>query len=395
MFTDFCLFTSISIWTYLIFFHGRRVLSFDHFFWSNKIIFENIFGFNRKSNSIYNNSRHETSVVIPARNEENTISLCIESLINQRDVNLNIIIINDQSTDKTVKVSQNIFSKFNFKKYKILDSKLKKGWSGKTWALNQGLNEAIKNKNNKFILFLDADITIEKNLIKNLIHVIKKDNLNMISLMAKLNCISIWEKVLIPSFIFFFQKLYPFNLVNLKEKSCAAAAGGCVFGKINTFSESNVFNLIKNKIIDDCNLAKILKQKGNIWLGLSEKIISTRKYNSLNSIWIMVSRCAYEQLKNSPIILFFSIIFMILMYLMWPINLITSIFISKDLIYLETLIIFSLSSICYFPTIKFYKLNFLYCLTLPIAASLYMLMTLSSAFNYHFKKGNEWKGRRY
>ncbi|MAJ03021.1 MAG: hypothetical protein CMP37_03815, partial [Rickettsiales bacterium] len=57
------------------------------------------------------------------------------------------------------------------------------------------------------------------------------------------------------------QKLYPFNYVNDFNNKLAAAAGGCIFSEISIFKKDNLFEIIKNEIIDDCNLAKQIKKK--------------------------------------------------------------------------------------------------------------------------------------
>ena len=89
----------------------------------------------------------------------------------------------------------------------------------------------------------------------------------MLSLMAKLKCKTIWEILLIPPFIYFFQKLFPFSKVNNQKEDLAAAAGGFILCKSELFKKQNLYELIKDKIIDDCNLAKIIKVKGeHIWL---------------------------------------------------------------------------------------------------------------------------------
>ena len=98
--------------------------------------------------------------------------------------------------------------------------------------------------------------------------------------MAKLNCSSSWEKFLIPAFIYFFQKIYPFSKVNDSNNSLAAAAGGFILCRSEVFSEQNLYNEIKDKVIDDCNLAKMIKAKGKIWLGLTENIYSRRCYKN-------------------------------------------------------------------------------------------------------------------
>ena len=100
--------------------------------------------------------------------------------------------------------------------------------------------------------------------------------------------------------IFFPKKLYPFSKVNTQNENIAAAAGGFILCKSELFRNKNLYELIKNKIIDDCNLAKIVKKKGMpIWIGLTKLVESQRSYDKLKEIWKMVSRTAYEQLNYS------------------------------------------------------------------------------------------------
>ena len=381
---------SIASWLYMMIFWGRQnVISSEPFFWTNKIIFSP-----RKKK--LNNINEWVAVIVPARNEELHIEESLKSIILQKNINFKIFLIDDNSTDKTKLKAANLFKKLNFVNYQIINGrKLRNNWSGKLWAMQQGLVQAIKENKFEYILFLDADIKLKENLIRGLLDKIKKEKLIMISLMAKLNCKYFWEKLLIPAFIFFFQKLYPFNLVNNSQSKFAAAAGGCIFSNINIFKKKNILEGIKNKIIDDCNLAKILKKEGKIWLGLTDHVESLREYKKLDQIWRMVSRTAYEQLNNSIIILLTSIFGIILMYL------VSSFFFIQNFLIFQFGNIFFISlnffliSLAFRPTIKFYNLNVIFSLFLPISAFFYMLMTISSAFNYYFKTGNIWKDRIY
>ena len=392
---------SLTIWLYLFFLHGRKLFSNEPYFWSNKIIFEKSINYEiLKKNKI---KKPDVIVIIPARNEEKNISLTIQSLMKQEEQIKKIILINDQSTDNTVLIAKNLFYHSKFRRYTILNTKfLPKGWSGKLWSLEQGVNEAIKDKKNNYLLLIDADITLEKNVIHNLKKTLIKRDLFMISLMAKLNCSHFWEKLLVPPFIFFFQKIYPFNIVNKKTEKIAAAAGGCIFCKQSLFEKTSLFEKIKHNVIDDCNLAKLIKKKGSIWLGLTNKVHSTREYKNLYSIWKMISRCAYEQLHNSPLYLFFSIVGLFLIYLAWPVGFIYYFSEENFILSLQNyinfcllFILFLITTTCYFPTTRFYKVSKFFTLFLPISALFYITMTISSSFNYHFKNGNEWKGRKY
>ena len=383
---------AISAWVYIILLHGRKFPYSDNYFWSNKIIFEKKYYFNEKEREI----KKQVCVLLPARNESKTITKTLRSIINQKSIFLEVIVINDQSNDGTDNVARKTFEKYKFKNYKIIDGdNLPNGWSGKIWALNQGMNEAIKNKKNDYVLLIDADIVIDDDLIVSLTEIAMKEKIGMISLMAKLNCESLWEKILIPPFIYFFQKLYPFNYVNDFNNKLAAAAGGCIFSEISIFKKNNLFEIIKNEIIDDCNLAKQIKKKTRIWLGLTDKVRSIRIYDNINSICSMISRCAYAQLKNSIIYLIISIFSMITLYLSGFIGVMT--FSSHNSFYVLIASVFLILSslLVFIPTINFYKINRIFIFTLPFSAILYMFMTIISAFNFYFLKGNDWKGRKY
>ena len=168
---------------------------------------------------------------------------------------------------------------------------------------------------------MDSDIGLENQILTKTINFLELNQLAMISLMAKLNCSSLWEKFLIPPFIYFFQKIYPFNFVNNKEKSLSAAAGGFILCKSNVFSKKKLFDTIKDRVIDDCNLAKLIKENGNIWLGLTNQVLSKRKYFKLSEIWKMVSRTAFEQLNYSIILLLLTIFGLFITYIIPIINL--------------------------------------------------------------------------
>ena len=382
----FCLVAFFS-WIYLLFFNSRKFFSYTELFWSNMTVFEMFY---KKNN---NKNNQKICVVIPARNEEKNLPETLNSIVKQDLDNISILIIDDNSNDKTYFVASNLLKKKKIKHQIVKGKKLPNGWSGKVWALKQAV-DILKKKEIEYYLFLDSDIILKKGIINEAVEFLCQKKLLMVSLMAKLNCSSSWEKILIPAFIYFFQKIYPFSKVNDPHNSLAAAAGGFILCKSEVFSEENLYDQIKDKVIDDCNIAKKIKEKGNIWLGLTENIYSNRCYTNLSDIWRMISRTAYEQLNFSPLYLCLSIFGMCIIYL-YPI--LVMFFFEKDqtrLFLFNSLTILFLI-ISFRPTVKFYKLSIFYYLSLPLASSIYIMMTITSAFNFHFRKGNIWKGRKY
>jgi len=386
MISLFCLIAFCS-WMYLLFFNSRKYFSYNDFFWSNKTMFERSYKKNNHKND------QKICVVIPARNEEKNISGTLNSIVKQDLKNIRILIIDDNSTDKTHSIASNILKKKKVKHQIVKGKKLPNGWSGKVWALKQAV-DILKHKQIGYYLFLDSDIILKKGIITKAVDFLHQKKLLMVSLMAKLNCSSNWEKLLIPAFIYFFQKIYPFSKVNDPNNCLAAAAGGFILCKSEVFSKENLYDQIKDKVIDDCSIAKKIKERGNIWLGLTENIYSKRSYTNLLDIWSMVSRTAYEQLNFSPLYLCLSIFGMCIIYL-YPV--LVMFFLEKDqlsLFLLNTLTILFVI-ISFRPTVRFYNLSSFYYLSLPLASLVYIMMTITSAFNFHFRKGNIWKGRKY
>ena len=388
--TSILLILSSLIWIYLFIFWGRKIFSTELPFWTNKIFF-------RSLSNVRDYSNESIAVIIPARNEQNYIRQTLRSVVKQIGRSSKIILIDDNSNDLTVMKAKALFKQNKILNFKIIKGKeLPKGWSGKVWALYQG-TEYARTRSYEYFLFIDSDIVLGEKTISSMILKLKNDKLKMISLMARLNCKSIWENILIPPFIYYFKKIYPFNNVNNEKSNYSAAAGGCILCKSDLFIENNLFEKIKNKVIDDCNLAKLIKKEGPIWLGITTDIKSIREYNSLWDIWKMVSRTAYEQLKNSLIFLLLSIFAMFLIYLIAPIYLISFLFDNNftstnfTLSVLSTLLMY----LSFLPTAKFYNISFSYFIFFPISSFLYLIMTLNSALNYYYSSGNIWKGRKY
>ncbi len=351
--------------------------------WSTKQAFEPL-------DSIINDiSLRDVTVLIPARNEEEILSKTLPSVINQGD-RLNIIVIDDQSDDKTREISQKLLNKYKYKINGVVIKGRKKPrqWSGKLWALHQGL-ERVKTE---YVLLLDADIYLQHNILKSALKFLQENNLAMFSLMAMLKMDNLVERLFIPSFIYFFKLLYPFSLINKEKSFVAGAAGGFILTKTSILKEIDAFESLKGALIDDCTLAKLIKQKGyKIFLALTHGIASIRAYDSLGKIWQMVSRTAYTQLNYNPFLLIFVSFLMIISFFV-PIVGIFSF--NTKFVFISgcTLIIMAIS---YMPVLRYYGLNLFWAFSLSIVGIFYLFMTLSSAKNYYFGKKAEWKGRVY
>ena len=325
----------------------------------------------------------DITVLIPARNEEKHIAETLKCLSNQ-GYGHEIILVNDESSDGTSDKALEV----GVKNLKLINGiSPPEGWSGKVWALHQGFKEV----STPLVLLVDADIKIEPRVLPSLLQKMRQDDYDFISIMALLRTSTSWEKLLIPAFIYFFKILYPFALANNPRSRIAAAAGGLILTRTRCLKEVGGFERIKDEIIDDCALAKAIKdKKKKTWIGLSHAVTTTRSYESLGNIWHMVARTAYTQLRYSLLLLILASLSMVLAFVVPIIGLFSGL--STFLIALTTL---ALMAFTYKPTISLYDLPTRWTWSLPLGALLFIMMTWSSALRYWKGERSQWKDRVY
>jgi hopene-associated glycosyltransferase HpnB len=331
--------------------------------------------------------------VVPARNEAEVIRASVGALLAQRyPGDFDIIVVDDQSSDDTAALAGRAATlRGRGGALTVLrGTPLLPGWAGKLWAMEQGV-AAIERRPNPpdYLLFTDADIACSPDLLAGLVTAAERRGAVLVSLMAKLRCESIAERLLIPAFVFFFQKLYPFAWVNDPKSATAAAAGGCMLVRRAALQRAGGLTRIRSAIIDDCALGALMKQHGPIWLGLATEVHSLRPYPQFADIRRMVARSAYAQLGYSPWRLVGAVIGMGLTYAAAP-----------------ALVIFGhgparllgggawlLMTLAYMPMLRFYGRSRLWAPLLPAVAVIYTAYTIASAAEHARGRGGAWKGR--
>jgi hopene-associated glycosyltransferase HpnB len=341
------------------------------------------------------------SVLIPARNEAPVLSRTLAALA-QQGVGLEVIVIDDGSDDGTAEAvlaasrrargaaeSGDAATVEPGKVRLLRGAPLPRGWSGKLWALQQGLEEVGR----PYTLLLDADIELAPGMLGALLRHATAGDLHLVSIMAKLHCASFWERLLVPPFVFFFKLIYPFAAVNGAARSTAAAAGGCMLLRTSSLRACGAFESIRDALIDDCALAARLKGQGrSIWLGLSHSVNSLRAYPGLADFWRMVARTAFTQLRYSTAFLVLTSLLLFVVFVApW---------LALGLVPHRPVAIVAVLAIClmawaYAPVVGFYGLAPAWGLTLPVAALLYLAMTWASAVGYWRGTRAQWKGRVY
>jgi hopene-associated glycosyltransferase HpnB len=331
------------------------------------------------------------AIVVPARNEADSIAESVTTLTAQDYAALNLVLVDDDSDDGTADVARKAATAIGAAERLTIvsNTSLPSGWTGKLWAVKQGIAAAEAKFAPKYLLLTDADIVHDADTVSWLVGHAEAHNLVLTSLTARWRCENLAERVHIPAFIFFFQMLYPFAWVNDPKHDMAGAAGGCMLVRTDALRAAGGIDAIHGALIDDCALAVELKKQGPIWLGLTDRVRSIRPYPDWGDIRRMVARSAYAQLRYSPLMLAGTVIGLALTYLVPPFMALFATGWAQIL----GIVAWALMALSFQPTLRFYRLSPLWGVALPAISFLFMLYTLDSAYQYAAGKGGAWKGR--
>ncbi len=329
--------------------------------------------------------------VVPARDEADGVGRAIGSLLGQDyPGSFSIILVDDESADGTADVARlaAAATSRSDRLTIIPGAAVPSGWTGKLWAMKQGVERA-NTAAPEFLLLTDADIVYAPDALSRLVSQSLNEVLALSSLMAKLRCETLAERALIPAFIFFFQMLYPFSWVNDRRHATAAAAGGCMLARREALQAAGGVEAIRGSLIDDCAMARILKKQGPIRLSLSERVISIRPYSTVGEIRRMVVRSAYAQLRYSPLLLAVALAGLTLVFVVPA----PAALFGHGAGEIFGLLAWVIMAVAFQPTLRFYGLLPLWGPILPAIALVYMAFTLESAYQSVRGRGGLWKGR--
>ena len=355
------------------------------------------------------------TVVVPARDEAPVIAETLGSLLQQDYAGpLRIILVDDGSSDGTGAIARQTLSRGagegregvrespppqpspaprererDVRQLDVLAGQARPpGWSGKLWAIAQGLAQADASE---FVLLTDADIVHDPRHVATLVAQAERLDVDLLSEMVALACETSTERMLVPAFVYFFQLLYPFARVNDPMRATAAAAGGTILIRRRALRRIGGIAAVRDALIDDVALAAAVKPGGRIWLAHSGLARSIRTYPSIADIWRMVSRTAYVQLGYSPVLLVVTVLGMAVSFLLPPVAAVFGHGVARWFGWLT----WGGLAASYRPTLRRYHRSLLWAPFLPLVAAFYTAATIGSAVNHYQGRGVAWKGRAY
>ncbi|KON26531.1 hypothetical protein AC481_07030 [miscellaneous Crenarchaeota group archaeon SMTZ-80] len=319
------------------------------------------------------------SVLIPARNEEDNIGNLIKSLQKLDDKNIEIIVFDDQSSDKTAKIVSD-FSKKDPRISLIKSDTLPGGWLGKNYACYS----LAKHAKGKYYLFIDADVKLFNEIISDTVSTCKKYSLGLLSVFPKQLQVTIGEKVSVPIMNYILLTLLPLIFVRISPfTSHAAANGQFMLFPAEIYHKLQPHKVFKNSAVEDIKISRYIK-KNRIKIACiaSEGRISCRMYESYSEALNGFAKNVFMFFGNQPLLaflfwMFSSVGFVPVIYL--KINLI----IPYIALIITTKLIVSIIS----------KQNVLTNLVLMPVQLLFLLHVIVKALFIKKNKNYLWKGR--
>jgi hopene-associated glycosyltransferase HpnB len=373
---------SLAAWAYLVLAHGR--------FW---ICSERLDG-----RDVAPGRWPSVVAVVPARDEADVLARTLRSLLDQDyPGEWRVVLVDDESSDGTADVARGVAKEHpQGDRLRVASAPPRPpGWVGKMWALATGLRAARETfPAPDAWLLTDADVTHGRDNLRRLVARLEAQNLDLVSLMVRLDAERGWSSLLIPAFVYFFQQLYPFPRVNDPRAHTAGAAGGCVLVRRPALERAGGIEALRAEVIDDCALGAAVKRSGGrLWLGLSTSERSIRPYRGLDDVWQMVARSAYTQLRHSPLFLAGTLVGLALLHLVPPLGALLLPLHGDAAAAALALGAWLLAAASFAPTLSLYGKSSAWALALPLAGALYGAMTFDSALRHWRKQGASWKGR--
>ncbi|GEJ98813.1 glycosyl transferase family 2 [Streptomyces sp. 1-11] len=336
-------------------------------------------------------------VVVPARDEAAVLPASLPSLLAQDyPGRAEIVLVDDGSTDGTGELARELSRRHGGLPLTV-DSpgEPPAGWTGKLWAVRHGIGLA-RARDPEYLLLTDADIAHAPDSLRELVAAARTGGFDVVSQMARLRVESLWERLVVPAFVYFFAQLYPFRRIGRRGSRTAAAAGGCVLLRADTAVRAGIPDAIRQAVIDDVALARAVRRAGgHVWLGLAERVDSVRPYPRLHDLWRMVSRSAYAQLRHSPPLLLGTVAGLALVYLVPPAAVVTGAVAGSTATWVAGALAWAVMTGTYLPMLRYYRQPPWLAPLLPFTAFLYLLMTVDSAVQHYRGRGAAWKGRTY
>ena len=190
-------------------------------------------------------------VIIPARNEEDCLGHCLESLVHQQGVSYAITVVDDGSTDRTRAIAE------SFPGVRVISAgEPQNGFSGKCNALMTG----VESVSAKWLLFTDADTFHYPGSLAAAVKEGEEQSFDLLSYSPEQETGSWYERMLMPVVYAELTRTYPTEKINDPADPAVAANGQYILVRRAVYQALGGHQAVAHKLLEDVELARIFKQ---------------------------------------------------------------------------------------------------------------------------------------
>jgi len=327
------------------------------------------------------------SVLVPVRNEEDRIEKCLRSLACQYYPNLEIIVLDDHSTDRTAEIIGKILLDYPNIQF-IPGDVLPVGWTGKNFACHQLASKA----KGDWLLFTDADTVHSPYTVSSILTVAANEKADLVSLLPKIDCGSEAEKIFMPLVHFAFTVFLPLGLIR-KSRLSMALGPFMLFNK-KFYNSIGGHEAIHSEVVDDLSLARSVRvHGGKISFLDGSDFVKVRFYRNWREIWNGFTKNSFGAFKYSiPAfvgILVFAYFLFLQPYLIFFKGLFQGVF--------YQLACFQICLITFIRLVlaQRFKTSFHSAVLHPVAVIIGLSILTNSFWHWLHKGAVSWKGRTY
>jgi chlorobactene glucosyltransferase len=348
------------------------------------------------------------SIIISARNEEEKISRCISSLLDQKYSNIEILIVDDNSTDLTWEIARE-FEKKDERVHAIKAGTKPAGWVGKSWPCQIGAERS----RGEILLFVDADSVFHSLAVKYSIKYLRDSGVDILSISPSVNLSGVWAKATLPLVSAGINLLYPMEKVNDQKSARAYVFGTFILTRKQIYETIGGHRAIRDRIVEDAALAELAKSKGyKLRVMIGDGLISTDWESEFQNIYHGMERIFSDSIRSYGFLSLFNAVLMFILGL-YPIGFIIG-FLSYLLsgpflsttnvsIILNVGLVASILSIILAIFLDTNELSILKRkknvglapLLYPLGFFLFISAIVTSTFKVSRSKGIEWKGQKF
>ena len=211
-------------------------------------------------------------IIVPARNEQDCIARCLESLVLQQGIEFQITVVDDGSSDQTRAIAE------SFAGVRVISAEeASNGATGKNNALIWGASEACA----EWILFTDADTCHYPGSLVAAVKEARERGVDLLSYSPEQEVITWSEHALMPVVFAELARRFPPSRVNDPADPVVAANGQYILVRRATYEKLGGHNAVAGSVLEDVELARLFKTAGcRIWFRYGAGLVRTRMYRS-------------------------------------------------------------------------------------------------------------------